>query len=191
MYHSPFWQNVITLCNYSQQSSINDNNWVGKSEKHVTKQCLCINPSQSLWSAEPITFMLEEKDGECGTRCECLSEFGKLSGFESTWWSDMAVVPCPLEVLTLVRIVTLEAAGTNHELRWNGQSKVHQGHVPTRYLQWRYTISRLLELNMIRENKKQNTLIFSPPMPKNGQDNQKLKQKRIAINDHPQSQDKQ
>lgn len=46
---------------YSQQSSINDNNWVGKSEKHVTKQCLCINPSQSLWSAEPITFMLEEK----------------------------------------------------------------------------------------------------------------------------------
>ena len=120
------------------------------------------------------------KDGECGTRCECLSEFGKLSGFESTWWSDMAVVPCPLEVLTLVRIVTLEAAGTNHELRrWNGQSKVHQGHVPTRYLQWRYTISRLLELNMIRENKKQNTLIFSPPMPKNGQDNQKLNKKEL------------
>ena len=50
-----------TACIYSQQSSINDNNWVGKSEKHVTKQCLCINPSQSLWSAEPITFMLEEK----------------------------------------------------------------------------------------------------------------------------------
>ena len=91
----------------------------------------------------------------------------------------MTVVPCPLEVLTLV---------PNELRRWNGQSKVHQGHVPTRYLQWRYTISRLLELNMIRENKHSD---IQSANAKNAQDNQKLKQKRITINDHPQSQDKQ